>query len=291
VASACDVAPFVIKRPEGVATSGRGRGRAVASAASDGFTIAKGTRLRALAFHGQNAPPKVTLHGPGGRLLTTPAGSGGVHNGLGFLFQDFARKTTYVVLIRPAAGHWSIDAPDTVTTEQADGLAPVTIRAKVSGRGSRRVLRWSTKGLRGQRLEFAERSGRAGHKLLATGRAHGSIRFRPDRRLGRRRTIEVTVLNHGLPRLTRVVARYALPRLPRLRAISGLRLRRGLLRWRGQPAAVTYALIAVTRRGDHIPATTRRARYRPPRGTLSLTIVAVDIDGRPGPRRSFKLRR
>ena len=66
-----------------------------------------------------------------------------------------------------------------------------------------------------------------------------------------------TVAHDGLPRLSRVVARYRAPAPPRLRRVRAIRRRHGVLRWKGQPGADAYAVALAPSGATTITATTR----------------------------------
>ncbi|MGH2848443.1 MAG: hypothetical protein ACRDL0_20945, partial [Thermoleophilaceae bacterium] len=167
--------------------------------------------------------------------------------------------------------------------------------AKRRAAGRRRVLAWRAGPLPfGQRLTFVERGAQAANVLLTTRRRRGRLNFTPDPAAGRKRRIEVTVTRRGIPRLTRRVARFTAPRPPRLRRVTGLRLRGRTLRWRRQKAAGSYAL-AITSPGDartsHSPIRPRlRLPFRPRRGRISVTIVAVSAQGKVGPSATKRIR-
>jgi hypothetical protein len=171
----------------------------------------------------------------------------------------------------------------------ADGLPPVRVAARVR----RGVLTWSARGLvRGQRLQFVERS-RAGEAnvLRTTRRARGRSRFTPDPAFGRARRIEAIVINAGTPRSTQTVARYTVAAPARPGRIRAIRLRSRTLTWKRQRNAVSYT-VAVTR-ADRTTSThtTRGPRLRVPADTRRVTIVAQNAAGRTGPATTQRLPR
>jgi hypothetical protein len=209
--------------------------------------------------------------------------------------------TTFVVLFKPRAGRWSVTtaegSPAIERLRVARGLPPLKIDAKVTGKGSRRLLSWKAKGLAGQRLQFVERSGGGANLLTTTKRASGNLRFTPNPRLGSKRTIEAIAFNGATPRSTSTVARYRVPPPPRRKRVRKLKLRNRILSWRAQRGVASYEVALALPGGTTVMRTARRARLKlsglPTKGTLRVSILAVDAVGRLGPVASarFKLTR
>jgi Ca2+-binding RTX toxin-like protein len=283
----CDVGPY------------RG-GPAPASAAQTGpqtTVIPPRARVAVLSARGQGAPSRITVTGPRGERIETPAGPEGVRAGQTLLFQDAHTDTTHVVLRRPTPGRWTVTAqpgsPALVRLQVADGLPAVRLRARVTGRGRkgaprRRTLTWRAGPLPfGQRLTFVERGPQTANVLLTTGKRRGRLTFEPDPGPGRARRIEATVTRNGIPRLTRKVARFTAPPQPRLGRVTSLRLRGRTLSWRRSPGAAGYALAITAADGARTSHATSRPRLRlpfqPRRGRLAVTILALDSQGEVGP--------
>ena len=275
MSDSCDVGPY-----RETATA--------AQAGSPGVTIRRGTRLAVLSARGDGAPPKIVVTGPGGARFETPAGPEGVRDGGNLLVQDPRTSTTHVVLRDPAPGRWSVSGSVT-RLDVAEGLPPVRIRAKVRGKGARRTLSWNAGPLPfGQRLTFVERADRSANVLRSTTRRRGRLTFTPDPGLARARRIEVVVTRNGMPRLDRVVARFTAPKT-RLGKVKRLRVRGRVLTWRHRPG-LRYEVAIATRDGAVTARSVGRARVRlPRRGRMRVTIVAVDGQGRVGPRTSSAL--
>jgi hypothetical protein len=278
----CDVGPF----------------RALAPAqAGDGFTVGAGRPLTVVAAEGDGAPPKLVLTGPGGERVETPAGPEGISTNDVLLVQDTERNTTFVALFNPAAGDWSATSADGSPAIKrlrvARGLPPLKLAAKVSGAGARRVLSWKGSGLAGQSVQFVERSGGGAHVLTTTKRAAGTLGFRPDPQLGRKRTIEAIAFNGATPRSTATVARYTVSAPPKPKRVTGLKLRKGVLTWRAQPGA-RYEVALIRADGTTATLSARRAKLKlsglPTKGTARVSIVAVNALGKTGPVTSAKLK-
>jgi len=277
----CDVGPFR-------------RGPAAAAAQTGGarsFAIPARARVAVVEVGGLGAPPKVVLKGPDGTApIQSPATSGLLRRGGVLLVEDARRSTTTVVLRRPAAGTWEIAAlpGSTLTSVRvADGLPPITIAAKVSGRGERRTFTWRAKGTQGHKLTFVER-GRGGsvRRLTSTTKAVGRLRFAPSPLVtGTQRRIEAIVTRRSVTRTTRIVARFTAKLAPPGRA-SGIRRCAKQLTWKPVPRAASYAVALRLSDGRTLPLTTRRTRLSLPpkarKGKLTVTIVAIDAATRPG---------
>jgi hypothetical protein len=282
----CDLTPFRDTGP----VSG-------AQAGERSFTVAPRTRLKVVAVAGSGAPPKVALIAPDGARLETPAGLDPATANGSTLLQDEAGDRTFVVLRNPAAGSWKVAALGDTRIERlqiADGLPPVRIAARVSGRGARRTLNWRVRGLGSQSIQFVERSPGSAHVLGGTRKANGKLRFRPDPALGRRRTVDASVTKRGMPRLTRTVARFRVAPPPKPREVIRMKLRKGILTWRRQPGIRTYE-VGITSPGTpttlHTARTARlKLRSLPRSGRLRVQIVAVNAVGRVGPAAEFALR-
>nr|MDP8943006.1 DUF5050 domain-containing protein [Actinomycetota bacterium] len=129
----CDVGPFAVTAAPS---------RAVGAPRS--VTVERDARLLVLRAHGAGGPPKVTVRGPRGERIDTPAGPEGVQRPDAVLFQDARRNATFLVLRRPSAGRWIVDeqpgSPSLTGLDRANALPPARVRARVSGRGRRRRL-------------------------------------------------------------------------------------------------------------------------------------------------------
>jgi hypothetical protein len=204
--------------------------------------------------------------------------------------QDPASSTTWIALFKPPAGRWTVTpraGSDLARVQVADALPEVRVRARVR----RGVLSWDAGRLpRDHKLTLVERAGRGQTKVLFDGRrARGRKRFRPLPVRGRH-SIEVTVTRKGMPRDRFVATRFRAPAPPRLGRVSGLKRRGARLTWKRHAAAGSYA-VAIEQNGSVVStAATRRTRLRVPAGPITVTVVAMGLDGRAGPalRRTFR---
>jgi hypothetical protein len=219
-----------------------------------------------------------------------PPGGGGLQSAQATILPDASSDTTYVVLTSPNAGTWSVvpeQGPALASIQTANGLPPVQVAARVSGRGARRLLRWSLKPLAGQKVTFVEHGPGVAHELLRTDRPHGRVRFIPATGGGRAREIEAFVTENGLPRDTLVLAHFRAPAPPTLRAIRVVHLSGRVLRWARQRGADQYSVMLSTATAATASFLTRRSSVRVPAAmaghTLNVWISAIGTHGVPGP--------
>jgi hypothetical protein len=225
----CDIGKF---RSLGFTTQSGG-------GASRGVTIPAGERVAALAFAGTAAgAPRVTLTGPDGRVIATPA-DGYLKDAHAFVAADDAQThKTYVLIDHPAAGLWRVAAqPGSVPVtglEQAAGLPKPDVRARVS---HAREITYTLHRLAGQVVTLVERDAKGATRRVAVLHGtHGTLRFTPDPGLavGTRKLV-AEVDQDGRPREDDVVATFHAAAPTPLRAPRGLRATR-----HGTRAAVSW---------------------------------------------------
>ena len=263
-----------------------------ARAAQVGFTrafdVKAGQRAVSFAVHGAGGPPRITLAGPGGVTVATPAATlDGVKTDRTLLIQDATSNTTYVIVGKPGAGKWTItgQAGSVPVTEidQAGALPAASVRAQVLGKGRAQQLRWSLTPIKGQTVQFVERAGDVARVLTETAAPAGTLRFTPSDGRAGRRTIEAVVLQDGLVRTTATVASFTAPRSgPARPGKVHARLRRGKLvvTWGAAAGAVRYRVLATVDGGRRIlvaPPGRRRSATIP--GVFSDSPVKVQVTG------------
>lgn len=244
LAGACDLGPWEVPRAGGARVAGAGAS----------LKLPKGLPVAAFKVTGTGGAPHVTVTGPGGERVLTPAGSGGAKTAGSLVALDDSTSTTYVAVARPSGGTWRIaadpgSAPIASATE-ARALPPVSVRAKVGGRGLRRTLRYTVKPAPGQKVTFAESTAKVAHVIGTARGRHGTLRFAPGQGPAGTRKIVAEVSQRGLPRAERVVARYRAPGPLRLAKPRGIRFRRvaGALRvtWRAVKGGRGYEVLVTT---------------------------------------------
>lgn len=177
-----------------------------------------------LAVHGAGAPPTVALIAPDG-TRTTPAvdtmaeaaaalaSPGGPASAAFTVPTD---NTTVVVLRRPAAGRWHVEAqPGSAPVSAAaesHTLPPAALTGRVVGRGDRLTVRYAMHPRPGMTVRFAELAGTVLHVIGSARSSHGSVAFTPADGAAGRRTIVALVEQDGLPRPRVVIAHFLAPK-------------------------------------------------------------------------------
>jgi PKD repeat protein len=244
-------------------------------AASTERTLALPADLDVAAFKivGTDGAPRVTVTGPKGEQIVTPAGAGGKTD-TSLVTLDPGTKTTYVAIGSPSGGIWRITAdpgssPITDATS-ARALPDVHVTGKVRGKGRRRTLRYRIRTIPGQTVVFAER-GR--HKLGKAHGARGTLHFTPGDGPAGKRTIVAQVGQDGLPRDEVTVASYRAPKPARPGRPGKVKLKRKghtlRITWRashGHPSS--YELRAATING-------REELYRLAAGKRRVTLTDI----------------
>jgi hypothetical protein len=218
---------------------------------------------------GAGDAPRVRVEGPDGTTFEVP-GAGGDY------FQDRRRfvlrlpekRTTDIVLLRPAAGTWKLTplpgSPRIVTVAQADPLPARIVTASLTGSGHERRLRFSSRLERGQRVSFVERGPGIEHLVGRTSKAKGELHFTvADGRAGPRR-IDALVESDGIAARTETVARFRAPGplvLPAPR-LTATRTTRGLsVRWGSVPGAAAYRVRVALSDGRIVTSLSKRSRH------------------------------
>jgi hypothetical protein len=238
--SNCDIAPW-----RSAAFSSAAHAAALPSHA---FSIRGHLPFVAINVLGQGGnPPSISIRGPHGETAQTQTDSAPVSGPRFLIVQIRSQSRTFVEVRAPAAGTWTItplagSAP--VTGYQLGNPLPAPgIHARVSGQGSRRLLTWRLRAIRGQRVTFVERGPRV-DRVLAVAQVSGRRSFTPAPGSPGMRTIEAQVQQNGLPRRNLVVTRYRAPAPPRPRPLSGLRATRTgrsvVVQWHRSAGATGY---------------------------------------------------
>lgn len=108
--------------------------------------IAAGTNAIALRIHGTNGPPKIVIRGPGGTTIASPSHRlGKFSKGHYLLAENRSDGTTDVLIVRPAAGTWTVSrapgaASSPTTIDRAKLEAPPTFGARVLRKSGVRTL-------------------------------------------------------------------------------------------------------------------------------------------------------
>jgi hypothetical protein len=268
------------------------------------ITLHAGDKTALIRFEGVGGAPQVRLHGPGGRVIDTPAkGVGNTSSPNRFIsFRDEANRSTYVNLAGTGDGHWTYELlPGSVPVKSIESSRPlpaVGVHASARRHGGKVALKWKARRIAGQRVKFIEESPGAPPRVLkTTTKARGHVTFRALRLPERRRQIVAMVEQDGLPRARRVVAHYRAPKLGRVTRVRKLRaVRRGKtvrVSWGGMTSASKFHLIVADRKGRRTLRTVKKPRIALHRAksVRSVSVRAIGIDGRVGKPRTARVRR
>ena len=192
---------------------------------------------------GASGAPDAMITEPDGTTFSTASPPSGYDVGV---FHLPGLDETLVALRNPGGGRWTATA--------APGSTPITgvayshllpaphIRARVTTRGTGRVLTYKLTPAAGRDVTFVERGRGVYHVLGRAQGRHGSIRFRPAAGPGGRRQIVALVTQDGIPAPGVTVAAYIAPRPARPHAPTAVRVSRTGTRLRvgWEPVAGTW---------------------------------------------------
>jgi hypothetical protein len=288
IGASCDLKPWTVQRSSEAPVNQASAGRAVRMPGGRGAVI---------AVTGDSAPPQVTLRGPGGRELRTPAEPDGSVRGKRHLaFANRATRTTYIVVAKPGRARWRVVPAGgaRIKSVRTAGFLPrPVVSARVRGRGRKRTLAYRVRPIRGQRVVFVERA-RGASRVIGSvkGGGRGKLAFRPAGG-PRGRRIDAVVEQSGIPRRRLQVARFtgpkplrpSLPGRPVVDRVGGdLRVA-----WKGGTRAERYSARVVLPDGRRLLFVTGsrdrdvRVPAVPRGGRAVVRIVGLDRSNQPGP--------
>jgi hypothetical protein len=238
------------------------------------------------------------VRGPDGTAIAVPLDGEQAANTTGedFMAMRMDATTIQIGIRRPAAGRWTVTPREGSAPigelAVAQGAPDARIRATVSGRGERRVLRYRLRPVPGERVRFVEQGARTYSEIgVARGRA-GAIRFAPAPGARGKRRIVALLERDGVTVERRTVARYAGPADARPPTPRRLRVRRRgdalRLSWRRVRGADEYGVVVQLSNRKRIfrvvrrPRLTLRGFHRRARGRVSVqTLVTGQPSSRP----------
>jgi hypothetical protein len=215
---------------------------------------------------GRGGPPRLLLSGPRGERISVPQTDPATANPDVVALSVDETATTEVFLRHPSAGRWTVStqdgSPGIASIRSAAGLRDPRVRARVTGGGHRRVLRYSIAAAKGQRVTFVEQGGRTYSVIGTVRNRRGRLRFAPAQGRHGRRTIKAVIERNGVATKVLRVAHYAAPADARPARPRGLRVRRRggtlVVKWRRVPGIRSYVVTAVPRGAPPIMRVTRR---------------------------------
>jgi hypothetical protein len=225
----CNFAPYQPVRVFTAATAAGGRAL--------GFRVGPATKAVSLRIHGSSGPPKVVLHGPHGVTITSPVVRNAVlRKGHYLLAENKTNGTTNVMVVRPAAGKWTVTrAPGTKSSptriDRASLEASPTFGARVTAKGASRTLRVAYSVPPGASVQLHERAKGVNRTLaadLSGKRCPGlprlrpgtnqrilcaTLAFRPSAGPGGTRHVQAIVTKRGIPLVQKNIASFRAPKL------------------------------------------------------------------------------
>ena len=276
--------------------AGAGHARAAQSAART-FSVAARATVASIKVTGNGGLPSVVLISPSGQRIM-PSTDLGKRGAPAYAVADAVTKATYVGILKPAAGTWTVEAapgsPAIADLRQAQPLAPPKVSAKLGGKGHARTLRYTARRSGGLSTTFVETNAHGGSRVIgrATKNA-GTIHFATGLGPRGRRTVTAMTARAGIPRLETKVGTYTAPaplRPSRAGRVRVTRSRHGLLvRWGHAKRAIGYTITARLSDGRTpfftAGARARKVRIRAVPGDVkaAVTVVGRDRAGRAGP--------
>jgi hypothetical protein len=248
----------------------------VAAPATD-IEVEPGLSRTLVSLAGASDAPKVHVEGPDGTRFDVPGPEGDYfQNTRRLVLRLPEKRTTDIVLVRPAAGTWRITplpgSTRIVSIRQANPLPTRIVTGALIGSGHARTLRFTTRLEKGQRVSFVERAPGIERVVGRATAPKGELRFTiADGPAGPRR-IDAVIESGGIAVRAETVARLRAPGplvLPAPRLVAA-RTARGLsVRWDAVNGAAAYrARIALS---DGRIATTL---LKPARRSLTVTLDA-----------------
>lgn len=291
----CDIGPY------------RAQVARVSQTGARTVTLGRGLPNAMIRLEGRpGSAPRVKITTPDGDSVSTAApGLTGSRSQRLLAARNDPAGLTFVGVKKPVAGRYRIEplpgSGPITKVSTANGLAPAKVRARVSGSGARRRLRYSVLRRPGQRVTFEERGAATSHVIGSTTGGKGSLRFKPAVGPGGRRQIVARVELGGLPNKNLTVARFRVRDTLTPGRVSKLRVkrsRRGVtVRFKSARNAKRYQVLVKRRDGTTRLIRTRRRslRVKLPRTQSGrvyvLAIGPTDMLGRPRSTRfKFNLR-
>jgi Glycine rich protein len=255
----CNLGKF--KHPSGAASA------AVSRVAH--LRLRRGLTGAVIAVRGTDAAPSVRLTGGGRAIATTPTIHPREQDGA-MVFDDPAKHTTYIGLLRPRAGTWTVHAlPGSAAIAevlQAEPGPGPRVRAKVVRAGCSDELRYRVRSTAGDRILVYAQQG-TGHVYVGTLHAGaGALKLGLLAAVKGRGKLVAYYLRGKLPEGTAALATFADAASNGSEKPSHLKLHAGTLRWQAACAAASYT-VAVTRAGKTSSQNTTKPQFALPAGS------------------------
>ena len=252
--------------------------------------VRSGLPVEMVKLVGLGGAPDVTITGPDGSHASTDGGRQTMAKPFA-IYRIPQENATYIAILDPPGGGYMITAnpgsPAIVQVLHAEGINPM-FKAHVTTRGGHYAVLYSVRPEPGQRVTFAERSGRVYHVIGSTTAGNGTIRFTPAAGPGGPRELVAEITENGVPIVLspnapagrsaqRILARYIAPGPRVLARVTGIRVRHVgtavLVSFGGVAGAHRYAVAATLSNGQHALIFTARPR-------LTISGVPGEFGGR-----------
>ncbi|HEY2636148.1 MAG TPA: hypothetical protein VGI54_02070, partial [Solirubrobacteraceae bacterium] len=263
-----------------------------------------GLPTKTVTVLGHQGVPDVELQGPGGTLPGPAPGQKVVRTKLGVALALSGMNTVIFVLEKPKAGAWTVVShPGSTALDevlQSDGYRAAAPKARVTGKGRTRTLRYTVANLgAGQSVRFVEQ-GKFGTRVLGTAKqASGTLRINPANAPGGKRTVYGLVQRKGFTTDRKKLATYTAPGPIRPGAVRKLRARRAdtsvVVTWKGGSNAKKF-LVKLT--GGHglrgarlVPARSHKVTFKfIGRAGVKVSVAGLSKTLRAGPARTARLK-
>jgi hypothetical protein len=255
-----------------------------AAAAPDGprtLHVGRGLHSVMVRVTGSGDAPAFTLTGPKGVQAVTGDENTLTGGGTVGTYRSQQAATTWVAILHPPAGKWTItpqpgSSPIT-SVALANYIPGASIHAHVTGRGYHRILHYKLRRRPGQVVRFAESAKGVSHSIGSVSSKRGAIAFTPAIGHAGRRQIVAQVSRDGLLRAQYVVASYTAPGPPKAARPPHLRVSR-----RRSRLSISWGAAANATRGYQvvvIASDGRRLLFQRPVRRRSVTVPAFSSSG------------
>lgn len=265
--------------------------------------IAGGQKVASIQIVGQGGSPRVTVTGPGGQTIASPADqTQPTISDVGLLIADTESSSTVVNLSRPQGGTWTVTPQATsvpiASVRTADALPEPSVEASVTGKGHNRTLSWTVKKIPGQVVRLSEEGPGAFRNFGVLKPGKGSMKFSPANGKAGKRTLTAVVEQDGVFRQSIVAGSYTAPGPQKPGRPKRVRLKRKgtklVITWRKAPRAVEYAVRAVLKDGRRLVIPTKKTKLTianvPGIDSGKIAVYGLKADKTHGPAGKAKLK-
>ncbi|HUN79266.1 MAG TPA: carboxypeptidase-like regulatory domain-containing protein [Solirubrobacteraceae bacterium] len=237
--------------------------------------LRRGLAATVLAVRGSSGAPSVRLSRPGGSITATPSARPRGRDGA-IVFADATRHVTYIGLLHPRAGRWTLRALGRSAIAgvlQADHQPTPRVHARVVRHGCLDELRYRVRSTAGERVLVYAQQG-SGHVYV--GQLHagaGVLKLGLLPQVKGRGKLIAYYMRGRQPQGSATLATFADAASNGSEKPSHLKLHAGTLRWRAACTAASYA-VALSRAGKTTTESTAKPELALPAGG-GRTLVSI----------------